>query len=213
MPKILAISGMVVAALILLLFGLDAASVDLRSAEPDDGYPVFDQRRSVRIHELVDLPRSRVIGRGRGAARRRIARSALDRFCTPSGPGIDHDLRDRLAQSQRSGERRPVRELLAEQARLSRAEPGCVRFEVYQSQPDATRFLLCEHWESAAALDVHRNGPRLSDGLFSARCCRWSIASPIRPIWSADGVVSSRLPEPAGRRAPLHFPSRGGKLP
>jgi len=49
-----------------------------------------------------------------------------------------------------------VRELLAEQARLSRAEPGCVRFEVYQSQPDSTRFLLCEHWESAAALDVHR---------------------------------------------------------
>jgi len=49
-----------------------------------------------------------------------------------------------------------VRKLLAQQARLSRAEPGCVRFEVYQSQNDATRFLLCEHWESSAALDVHR---------------------------------------------------------
>ncbi len=49
-----------------------------------------------------------------------------------------------------------VRELLAEQARLSREEPGCVRFEVYQSQSDPTRFLLSEHWESAAALDVHR---------------------------------------------------------
>jgi quinol monooxygenase YgiN len=49
-----------------------------------------------------------------------------------------------------------VRELLAEQGRLSRDEPGCVRFEVYQSQPDSSRFLLCEHWESAAALDVHR---------------------------------------------------------
>ncbi len=49
-----------------------------------------------------------------------------------------------------------VRELLAEQARLSRAEPGCVRFEVYQSQHDRTRFLLSEHWESAEAVDVHR---------------------------------------------------------
>ena len=49
-----------------------------------------------------------------------------------------------------------VRELLAEQARLSRAEPGCARFEVYQSQNDPTRFLLNEHWESAEALDVHR---------------------------------------------------------
>lgn len=49
-----------------------------------------------------------------------------------------------------------VRDLLAEQGRLSRQEPGCVRFEVYQSNNDATRFLLHEHWESQAALDEHR---------------------------------------------------------
>jgi quinol monooxygenase YgiN len=49
-----------------------------------------------------------------------------------------------------------VRELLAEQARLSRAEPGCQRFEVYQSKNDTSRFLLSEHWESAESLDVHR---------------------------------------------------------
>jgi uncharacterized membrane protein YGL010W len=48
MPKILAISGMIVAGLILLFFG----------------FPVFDQRRPVGLYELVDLPRSRVIGRG-----------------------------------------------------------------------------------------------------------------------------------------------------
>ena len=51
-----------------------------------------------------------------------------------------------------------VRELLAEQGRLSRAEQGCRRFEVYQSQNDATRFLLAERWESQAALDTHRLG-------------------------------------------------------
>jgi quinol monooxygenase YgiN len=49
-----------------------------------------------------------------------------------------------------------VSELLAEQARLSRQEPGCVRFEVYQSSNDPTRFLLTERWESQAALDAHR---------------------------------------------------------
>lgn len=49
-----------------------------------------------------------------------------------------------------------VRGLLAEQGRLSRQEPGCLRFEVYHSQNDTTRFVLCEHWESQAALDVHR---------------------------------------------------------
>jgi quinol monooxygenase YgiN len=46
--------------------------------------------------------------------------------------------------------------LLAEQCRLSRAEPGCRRFEVYHSQSDARVFLLNEHWESQQALETHR---------------------------------------------------------
>lgn len=49
-----------------------------------------------------------------------------------------------------------MRRLLAEQGRLSRAEPGCVRFEVYHSHNDAAVFILNEWWESQAALDVHR---------------------------------------------------------
>lgn len=49
-----------------------------------------------------------------------------------------------------------VRSLLAEAGRLSREEPGCLRFEVYHSQADPKRFMLCEHWESQAALDQHR---------------------------------------------------------
>ena len=49
-----------------------------------------------------------------------------------------------------------IRDLLREQVRLSRAEPGCARFEVYQSQADETRFLLSERWASTDALDLHR---------------------------------------------------------
>jgi quinol monooxygenase YgiN len=49
-----------------------------------------------------------------------------------------------------------VRGLLAEAAALSRPEPGCLRFEVYQSQNDPAKFLLCERWESKEALDKHR---------------------------------------------------------
>lgn len=49
-----------------------------------------------------------------------------------------------------------VRELLAEAGRLSRQEPGCQRFEVYHSQASETLFMLCERWESPAALDAHR---------------------------------------------------------
>ena len=46
--------------------------------------------------------------------------------------------------------------LLAEQGRLSRQEPGCLRFEVYHSQTDSRVFLLNEHWADQAAIDAHR---------------------------------------------------------
>ena len=49
-----------------------------------------------------------------------------------------------------------IRELLREQGRLSRAEPGCLRFEVYHSTVDETKFLLVERWQSPEALDAHR---------------------------------------------------------
>lgn len=54
------------------------------------------------------------------------------------------------------GDVEKVSALLAEQTRLSRLEPGCLRFEVYHSENDKRKFMLCEHWESQAALDVHR---------------------------------------------------------
>jgi quinol monooxygenase YgiN len=49
-----------------------------------------------------------------------------------------------------------ISELLAEQGRLSREEPGCLRFEVYHSQDDPKVFILNERWESAEAHAVHR---------------------------------------------------------
>lgn len=49
-----------------------------------------------------------------------------------------------------------IKELLREQGRLSRAEPGCERFEVYHSQRDPQTFILIERWSSSEALDVHR---------------------------------------------------------
>jgi quinol monooxygenase YgiN len=51
-----------------------------------------------------------------------------------------------------------IRGLLGEAGRLSRAEPGCLRFDVYHSENDATRFLLCEHWETKADWEAHRTG-------------------------------------------------------
>lgn len=49
-----------------------------------------------------------------------------------------------------------IKSLLAEQARLSSEEPGCVRFEVYHSQADIQLFMLIEQWESQEDLDRHK---------------------------------------------------------
>ena len=49
-----------------------------------------------------------------------------------------------------------IRELLKQQRRLSLQEPGCERFEVYQSNNDSKVFLLVERWKDQAALDAHR---------------------------------------------------------
>ena len=49
-----------------------------------------------------------------------------------------------------------IQSLLSEQGRLSRAEPGCLRFEVYHSNNDPKVFILNEHWADQAAVEAHR---------------------------------------------------------
>lgn len=49
-----------------------------------------------------------------------------------------------------------IRGLLTEAMRKSRAEPGCLRFDVYHSTAEPRRFTLVEHWASQDALDAHR---------------------------------------------------------
>ena len=49
-----------------------------------------------------------------------------------------------------------IRDLLGQAMRKSRAEPGCLRFDVYHSSAEPRRFTLVEHWASQEALDAHR---------------------------------------------------------
>jgi quinol monooxygenase YgiN len=49
-----------------------------------------------------------------------------------------------------------LHELLAAAMRKSRAEPGCLRFDVYHSTAEPRRFTLVEHWASQEAIDAHR---------------------------------------------------------
>jgi quinol monooxygenase YgiN len=55
-----------------------------------------------------------------------------------------------LAEADRASE------LLAEHIRLSRAEPGCLTFDVVRSQSDPTRFALFEVFRDRPAFDAHR---------------------------------------------------------
>mgnify|MGYP001818428772 CR=1 FL=1 len=45
---------------------------------------------------------------------------------------------------------------LAKAGRLSRAEPGCLSFEVCHSTNEPQKFFLCERWESKQAWETHR---------------------------------------------------------
>jgi len=56
-----------------------------------------------------------------------------------------------------------VRELLAEQARLSSEEPGCVRFEVYHSQIERHQFFLVEQWASEEDLVRHKEAKAFTE--------------------------------------------------
>ena len=49
-----------------------------------------------------------------------------------------------------------IRDHLSQAMRKSRAEPGCLRFDVYHSTAEPRRFTLVEHWASQESLDAHR---------------------------------------------------------
>ncbi len=51
----------------------------------------------------------------------------------------------------------------------TRAEAGCIRYELWQDRQDPTRFALVEEWESQAALDAHFRQPHLAAGLEKLR--------------------------------------------
>lgn len=49
-----------------------------------------------------------------------------------------------------------VSELLPEHIRLTRAEPGCLRFEVFRSQADPVRFAVSEQFRDREAFEAHQ---------------------------------------------------------
>lgn len=56
-----------------------------------------------------------------------------------------------------------VKGLLADLAKSSLTEPGCVRFDVFHSQSEPQFFLLIEEWESDEHLAAHKEAPAFAE--------------------------------------------------
>ncbi|MBI5920188.1 MAG: antibiotic biosynthesis monooxygenase [Betaproteobacteria bacterium] len=55
-----------------------------------------------------------------------------------------------------------LRELMATQVALSREEPGCLRFEAFESQTVPGTIIVVERWTTQAALDQHRQAKAIT---------------------------------------------------
>lgn len=65
-----------------------------------------------------------------------------------------------VAHPERRGD---LRTLLLSLLEPTRAEQGCVRYDLWQSRADADRFTLVEEWTDDACLDRHLAAPHLRD--------------------------------------------------
>jgi quinol monooxygenase YgiN len=74
----------------------------------------------------------------------------------------------------RAGKETEVRQFLLALVAPSRAEAGCLNYDLHQSTNDPTEFMFYENWTSRAALDAHAAMPyldefdALSEGLLAA---------------------------------------------
>lgn len=56
-----------------------------------------------------------------------------------------------------------VAELLREATKWTRAEPGCLRFEVFHSEAAPAKFLLVERWQQKSDWETHRTAKAFSE--------------------------------------------------
>ena len=66
----------------------------------------------------------------------------------------------------KEGEADAVADLLRQVAPLSRAEPGCLQYDVHRDRDDANRFFLFERYVDEAALEAHGASPHFQQFVF-----------------------------------------------
>lgn len=61
-----------------------------------------------------------------------------------------------------------VRQALTDLVDPTRAEGGCLSYELFESEADSTTFITIELWRSQEDLDAHTKSPHLAAALASA---------------------------------------------
>jgi quinol monooxygenase YgiN len=89
----------------------------------------------------------------------------------------------------RAGKEEDVRRLLLALVAPSRAEAGCLNYDLHQSAADPTEFMFYENWTSRAALDAHTTMPYLDE--FDARS-EGLLAAPVEiTFWQMISAAST----------------------
>ena len=56
-----------------------------------------------------------------------------------------------------------VKSALLKLISTTRAEPGCIQYDLHQNNEDPTHFMFFENWESRAQWQAHMNAPHLAE--------------------------------------------------
>ena len=74
------------------------------------------------------------------------------------------------------GKESDVKQALLALVEWTRTEPGCINYDLHQSQNDPAQFLFYENWESKEDLEVHAQSPHIQ--VFRARAAEL-LAEPV----------------------------------
>lgn len=67
-----------------------------------------------------------------------------------------------------TGRERELREVLEGLIPVTRAEAGCIQYDMHVADNDPASFLFYERWESHAALDAHLMTPHMGQAMVRA---------------------------------------------
>ena len=86
-----------------------------------------------------------------------------------------------------AGREKDLAEHLLSLAAPTRAEPGCLQYDLYGSPEQPAEFMRLERWKSVAALEAHKATPHL----------RASFEKRTREGWTTQITVWRRVPQDA----------------